>query len=220
MSRFAAAANALLNPATTLVITLWGDVTPTRPRFPPSPRIVRDTSVNRQRLSILTDAINAGQRACRRVRARRKGAQNGFLKPCVARFESCRGRQRFCRSGTARSPCDTGAACRSTDCPRPAASNSHEVVRFGVTGMRVLPAPRATRLGTGAVAITSARSVELEEASTEPRECSDPGHGSYQNESRRDPPLDAVDVSPELGLDALAVAVSAALSEVAHQRQI
>jgi hypothetical protein len=94
------------------------------------------------------------------------------------------------------------------------------VVRFGVTGMRVLPALRATRFGTVAVAITSARSVELEEASTEPRECSDPGHGSYQNESRRDPPLDAVDVSPELGLDALAVAVSAALSEVAHQRQI
>jgi hypothetical protein len=65
----------------------------------------------------------------------------------------------------------------------------------------------------------AARSEELKEASTEPPESSDPGHGSYQNESSTDPRLDAVDVSPELGLDALAVAVGAALSEVAHQSE-
>jgi hypothetical protein len=63
----------------------------------------------------------------------------------------------------------------------------------------------------------AARAEELEEASSEPGESSDPGDGSYQNESRSDPRLDAVDVSPEIGLDALVVAVGAALSEVAHQ---
>jgi hypothetical protein len=63
----------------------------------------------------------------------------------------------------------------------------------------------------------AARAEELEHASTEPRESSDPGHGSYENESRSDPRPDAVDVSPELGLDALVVAVGSALSEVAHQ---
>jgi hypothetical protein len=64
----------------------------------------------------------------------------------------------------------------------------------------------------------AARAEELDEASSKQRESGDPRRGSYQNDSRSDPRLEAVvAASPELGLDARFVAVSAALSEVAHQ---
>jgi hypothetical protein len=64
----------------------------------------------------------------------------------------------------------------------------------------------------------AARAEELDEASSKQREPSDAGHGSYQNDSRSDPRLEAVvAASPELDLDTRFVAVSAALSQVAHQ---
>jgi hypothetical protein len=60
---------------------------------------------------------------------------------------------------------------------------------------------------------------KLEEASTEQREASDPGHGPYQEDSCSDPRLEPllIAASPKLGLDALVVAVAAAFSQVAHQ---
>src|SRR5262249_3568293 len=60
--------------------------------------------------------------------------------------------------------------------------------------------------------------VELDVPSTGHREASDPGHGSYQHDSRSDPRLDPllIAASPELGLDAVA-GVLAALSQIAHR---
>jgi hypothetical protein len=63
----------------------------------------------------------------------------------------------------------------------------------------------------------AARAEELDEASSKQRESNDAGHGSYQNDSRSDPRLEAVvAASPELDLVAR-FAVSAAFSKVAHQ---
>jgi len=63
----------------------------------------------------------------------------------------------------------------------------------------------------------AARAEELDEASSKQRESNDAGHGSYQNDSRSDPRLEAVvAASPELGLVAR-IAVGAAFSKVAHQ---
>jgi len=65
----------------------------------------------------------------------------------------------------------------------------------------------------------AARAEELDEASSKQRESNDAGHGSYQNDSRSDPRLEAVvAASPELGLVAR-IAVSAAFSKVAHQSE-
>jgi hypothetical protein len=97
------------------------------------------------------------------------------------------------------------------------ATTAGVVVKFGGYGHGRTATAAPDTSWHGCVMMIAARSEELEEASSEQRESSDPGHGSYQNESSSDPHLDAVDVSPQLGVDALVVAVGAALSEVAHQ---
>jgi hypothetical protein len=88
------------------------------------------------------------------------------------------------------------------------------------TGLSVTSAHVAGRgPRTGAVGATiAARAKELDEASSKQRESSDPGHGSYQNDSRSDPRLEAVvAASPELGLDALSVSCQFGVIGVAHQ---
>jgi hypothetical protein len=61
----------------------------------------------------------------------------------------------------------------------------------------------------------AARAEEFEEAFSEP-ESTDPGHGSYQNESVATRAL-TLSMSPQNSVSTLfAVAVGAALSEVAH----